>query len=113
MKAASRRKKDEVFRQEQIRQSISNEERKWMLNGIILTRAVDNTLKKLFLSGEIKYQDRGFQGKGFRSLGQEAIFASALRLHRGAAWNKNSMWRGDVIAPLIRDAGVILDFTDD
>ena len=27
-----------------------------------------------------------FQGKGFRSLGQEAIYAAAIRLKRGAAY---------------------------
>ena len=50
---------------------------------MILTRAVDNRLKQFFLSGEVRYRDVPFQGKGFRSLGQEAIYAAAIRLKRG------------------------------
>ncbi len=61
-------------------QSFSVEEKKWMLRGILLTRAVDNQMKKMFLTGEVEYEGKGVQGKGFRSLGQEAIYAAALRL---------------------------------
>ena len=43
---------------------------------MILTRAVDNRLKQFFTSGEVRYGDAAFQGKGFRSLGQEAIYAA-------------------------------------
>lgn len=101
------------FRRAEIKSSLSKEEKLWMLKGIITTRAVDNCLKKIFVSGEIKYQEKSFQGKGFRSLGQEAIYASALRLHRGKKFSHNNHWHGDVVAPLIRDLGVVLAFTDD
>ena len=50
---------------------------------MVLTRAVDNRLKQLFASGEVSYEGVPFQGKGFRSLGQEAIYAAALRLSVG------------------------------
>ncbi len=93
------------FIRESIRTTFSPSDQRWMLRGMITTRAVDLTLKRLFLSGEMQYEDRGFQGKGFRSLGQEAIYAAALRLERGE--NK------DVVAPLIRDLGVVLAFTND
>ena len=52
---------------------------------MVLTRATDNRLKTFFTGGEIKYGAASFQGKGFRSLGQEAIYAAAIRLRRGAA----------------------------
>ena len=50
---------------------------------MVLTRAVDNRLKQLFMGGEVRWGERAFQGKGFRSLGQEAIYAGAIRLRRG------------------------------
>jgi 2-oxoisovalerate dehydrogenase E1 component len=86
-------------------QGITTDEQRSLLRGIILTRAVDNRMKQLFLSAEMRYGELGFQGKGFRSLGQEAIFGAALWLRRGAS--------GDVVAPLIRDLAVSLAFTDD
>ena len=53
---------------------------------MVLTRATDNRLKTFFTSGEVRYGDAPFQGKGFRSLGQEAIYAAAIRLRRGDAY---------------------------
>lgn len=101
------------FRREEIAASITDDERLWMLNGIFLTRACDNRMKQMFLSSELKYRDLGFQGKGFRSLGQEAIFGAALRLKRGPTFLTEEGWTGDVIAPLIRDLGAMLAFSDD
>src|SRR5262249_57902210 len=75
----------------------------------LLTRATDTRLKTFFTSGEIRYGQAGFQGKGFRSLGQEAIYGAALRLRRGAAYrNRDGSWNGDVIGPVIRDLGATL-----
>ena len=89
--------------------SLTAAERLEILRGMILTRAVDNRLKQLFTSGEVRYRDTPFQGKGFRSLGQEAIYAAAIRLRRGAAWRDDGGgWRGDVVGPIIRDLGVAL-----
>ena len=51
---------------------------------MMLTRATDNRLKAFFTGGEVRYGDAAFQGKGFRSLGQEAIYAAGIRLRRGA-----------------------------
>ena len=50
---------------------------------MLLTRATDNRLKTFFTGGEVRFGDAPFQGKGFRSLGQEAIYAAAIRLRRG------------------------------
>ncbi|MBM3751627.1 MAG: hypothetical protein FJW21_10700 [Acidimicrobiia bacterium] len=94
--------------------SLRDDERVEMLRGMALTRAVDNRLKQFFSGGEVRYGAASFQGKGFRSLGQEAIYAAALRLRRGAAYRTDSgEWRGDVVAPLIRDLGVALAMRGD
>jgi len=105
---------DGFFQREEIRLSLSDDERREMLRGMILTRAVDNQLKSMFLSGDVRFEGVGFQGKGFRSLGQEAIYAAALRLRRGDSWlDEDGIWRGDIVAPLIRDLGVALAMRPD
>ena len=75
---------------------------------MVLTRATDNRLKTFFTAGEVRYGDAPFQGKGFRSLGQEAIYAAGIRLRRGDKYRTGTDWHGDVIAPVIRDLGVAL-----
>jgi 2-oxoisovalerate dehydrogenase E1 component len=89
-----------------IERSLTADERREMLRGMALTRATDNRLKTFFTAGEVRYGDAAFQGKGFRSLGQEAIYAAGIRLRRGDAFHSSDGWRGDVVAPLIRDLGV-------
>ena len=76
---------------------------------MVLTRATDNRLKPFFSGGEVRYAGPPFQGKGFRSLGQEAIYAAAIRLRRGPAYRgADGSWNGDVVAPVIRDLGAAL-----
>jgi pyruvate/2-oxoglutarate/acetoin dehydrogenase E1 component/TPP-dependent pyruvate/acetoin dehydrogenase alpha subunit len=107
---------DGFLRREAITASLTDDERRELLGGMILTRATDNQLKHLFLSGEVRYNGIPFQGKGFRSLGQEAIYGAPLRLRRGAAYRAgDGTWSGDFVAPLIRDLGVALAMkpTDD
>jgi pyruvate/2-oxoglutarate/acetoin dehydrogenase E1 component/TPP-dependent pyruvate/acetoin dehydrogenase alpha subunit len=95
------------FEREAVAASFTGEEKSELLRGMVLTRATDNGLKTLFTSSESRYQGVPFQGKGFRSLGQEAIYGAALRLRRGAE-HRGEAWTGDVVAPLIRDLGVAL-----
>ncbi|MCX6544012.1 MAG: thiamine pyrophosphate-dependent enzyme [Acidobacteria bacterium] len=100
---------DGFLRREAIALSLTPDERRDILRGMILTRAIDNRLKTFFARGEIKYGTASFQGKGFRSLGQEAIYASAIRLRRGSAWRSaEGEWQGDVISPMIRDLGAVV-----
>lgn len=100
---------DGLLRRESIRASLTLDERRELLAGMVLTRAVDNRLKAFFLGGEVRWGKKSFQGKGFRSLGQEAVYAAALRLRRGEEFrSENGDWSGDVVAPLIRDSGVAL-----
>jgi 2-oxoisovalerate dehydrogenase E1 component len=99
---------DGFLRRAEIAISLTAEERREILRGMALTRATDNRLKAFFTGGEVRYGDASFQGKGFRSLGQEAIYAAGIRLRRGDAFRAGGEWRGDVVAPLIRDLGVAL-----
>src|SRR5205085_10728450 len=71
---------DGFLRREAIAASLTHEEKVEMLRGMILTRATDNRLKQFFTGSEVRYGSASFQGKGFRSLGQEAIYAAAMRL---------------------------------
>ena len=100
---------DGFLRRMAIESSLTAEERREILYGMVLTRATDNRLKVFFTGGEIRYGKAAFQGKGFRSLGQEAIYAAAIRLWRGSKYRgSGSSWRGDVVGPVIRDLGVVL-----
>ena len=100
---------DGFLAREALAVSLTQDERREMLRGMVLTRATDNRLKQFFTSGEVKYGDTPFQGKGFRSLGQEAIYAAAIRLRRGPHYRDAARgWTGDVVGPIIRDLGVAL-----
>jgi 2-oxoisovalerate dehydrogenase E1 component len=107
---------------EALRASLTTDERREILRGMLLTRATDNRLKTFFTAGEVRYEGSPFQGKGFRSLGQEAIYAAGIRLRRGPAFRSEGRtdpgtqgptWTGDVVAPLIRDLGVALAMKPD
>jgi 2-oxoisovalerate dehydrogenase E1 component len=105
---------DGFLRREAIAASLTKDERLEILRGMVLTRAVDNRLKQFFMGGEIRWGDKAFQGKGFRSLGQEAIYAAGIRLKRGPAHRRDDgSWGGDVIAPVIRDIGAALAMRHD
>ena len=99
---------DGFLRRAEIERSLTPGERREILRGMALTRATDNRLKAFFSGGDVRYGDAAFQGKGFRSLGQEAIYAAGIRLRRGEAHRTPDGWRGDVVGPLIRDLGVAL-----
>jgi 2-oxoisovalerate dehydrogenase E1 component len=99
---------DGFLRRAAIRAALSAAERLEILRGMLLTRATDNRLKTLFTNGEVRYGEAAFQGKGFRSLGQEAIYAAGIRLRRGERYREDGRWLGDVIAPVIRDLGVAI-----
>jgi 2-oxoisovalerate dehydrogenase E1 component len=105
---------DGFFAREAIADSLTADERREILRGMVLTRATDNRLKQFFSSGDIAYQGVPFQGKGFRSLGQEAVYAAAIRLRRGTTWRSDDgTWHGDVVGPMIRDLGVALAMRGD
>lgn len=98
-----------AFRRTTIKCSLTAMEKHETLRGMLRTRYLDARLKKFFMSGEVKTPDGAtFQGKGFRSMGQEAIYAAALRLKRGAAFIQHEKYSGDYVAPMIRDLGLVL-----
>ena len=105
---------DAFLHREAIAASLTKTERVEILKGMCLTRSVDNRLKQFFMGGEVRWGDMAFQGKGFRSLGQEAIYAGAVRLRRGPKFrNPDGTWGGDVLAPVIRDLGMTLAMRHD
>ncbi len=88
---------DGFRRREAIAASLTADEKRAILRGMLLTRATDNRLKQFFTGGDVRWGNGSFQGKGFRSLGQEAIYAAVIRLQPD-----------DVISPMIRDLGAVL-----
>ncbi|HET9792973.1 MAG TPA: thiamine pyrophosphate-dependent enzyme [Thermoanaerobaculia bacterium] len=104
---------DGFLAREAIAASLQPGEKLEILRGMLLTRAVDNRLKAFFTGGEVRWKNSSFQGKGFRSLGQEAIYAAGIRLRRGSCYGGDGPWRGDVVAPLIRDLGLALAMQPD
>ena len=99
---------DGFLRRAAIRASLTTDERLEIFRGMLLTRATDNRLKAFFTQGDVRYGETAFQGKGFRSLGQEAIYAAGIRLRRGERYREGGTWQGDVVAPLIRDLGIAI-----
>ena len=106
---------DGFLRRAAIEASLTKDERREILKGMCLTRSVDNRLKQFFMGGEVRWGDMAFQGKGFRSLGQEAIYAGAIRLQarRRTTRKTTATWNGDVLAPVIRDLGMTLAMRHD
>ncbi len=85
---------DGSLRRAAIEASLTPDERREILRGMMLTRATDNRLKTFFVGSEVRYGTAAFQGKGFRSLGQEAIYAAAVRLRRGEGYRgADGTWR--------------------
>jgi len=101
------------LRRESIAASLTPLEKREILYGMLLTRATDNRLKQFFSGGEVRYGNTSFQGKGFRSLGQEAIYAAVIRLRRGGAFRHDEQWYGDVVSPMIRDLGAVIAMRND
>ena len=84
-----------------------------MLRTMLLTREVDDFLKRAFDRKEIRWQSFPSPQKGFRSTGQEAVVGVALRLRRYPEYGQGETYRGDYISPLIRDLGALLMFLPD
>lgn len=98
-----------AFNRMRIKHSLSAAEKREIQRGMLRTRHLDARLKKFFVSSEVKLPDGApFQGKGFRSMGQEAIYAAAIRLRRGDGFKQNGNYTGDFVAPMIRDLGLAL-----
>ncbi|HVS03487.1 MAG TPA: thiamine pyrophosphate-dependent enzyme [Thermoanaerobaculia bacterium] len=101
------------FRRQEVAASLQAEERRLMLRTMLLTRAVDDSLKQAFDARSVAWEGYPSPQKGFRSRGQEAIVGAALRLRRPPRHPPGPGYDGDVIAPLIRDLGATLMFLPD
>jgi 2-oxoisovalerate dehydrogenase E1 component len=98
-----------AFERVRLKASLTAAEQREILRGMLRTRYLDARLKKFFGSSEVKQPDgSAFQGKGFRSMGQEAIYAAAIRLRRGLEFIRGGHYEGDYVAPMIRDLGLAL-----
>ncbi len=98
------------FERRRVKASITAHESRLMFRTMLLTREVDDHLKRAFDRKEIRWGDFPSPQKGFRSTGQEAIVGAALRLRRYPEFGQGETYRGDFISPLIRDLGALLMF---
>lgn len=98
------------FARRRLKASITAHERRLMFRTMLLTRELDNALKRSFDEKHIRWGQYPSPQKGFRSTGQEAIVGAALRLRRYPEFGQGETYRGDFIAPLIRDLGALLMF---
>ncbi len=101
------------FERRRIRASITPDEQRLMLQRMLLTREVDNFLKRAFDKKEISWEGYPSPQKGFRSTGQEAIVGAALRLRRPPEYGEGESYTGDYIGPMIRDLGALMMFMPD
>ncbi len=101
------------FSRQRIKASLEPAERLEVLRTMHLARALDEHLKGAFDRKEIKWGEYPSPQKGFRSLGQEAIAAAAVRLRRPPRYAPGADYRGDVLSPLIRDLAAVLMFAPD
>lgn len=101
------------FERQRIKETITADERILMYRTMLMTRIIDDTLKRAFDDKSVRWRDYPSPQKGFRSRGQEAIVGAALRLRRPPAAGSGDSYHGDVIAPVIRDLGAVLMFMPD
>lgn len=94
------------FRRQELRASLTRSERLETFRVMVLSRALDDLLKRLFTEKRITWEGHPSPQKGFRGFGQEAVAGLAVRLRRGSE-------SGDIVCPLIRGLPVTLMFTND
>ncbi len=98
------------FERRRLRATITPDEQRLLLRTMLLTRELDDFLKRAFDVKEIAWNGIPSPQKGFRSTGQEAIVGAALRLRRPPLAGSGPSYRGDYISPMIRDLGALLMF---
>jgi len=105
-RSALREQLEGFYRRQELRATITPDEKLEMYRVMLLSRALDELLKSMFQEKKIAWESHPSPQKGFRGFGQEAIAGIALRLRRGSE-------QGDIICPLIRDLAAALMYTDD
>ncbi len=101
------------FARQRLKASLTPAERRTMFATMLLARAVDDHLKEAFDRKTVQWQGYPSPQKGFRATGQEAIVGAALRLRRPPEFAPGPDYRGDILAPLIRDLPAMLMFMPD
>jgi len=94
------------FRRQEIRASLTAEERREVFRVMVLSRALDDLMARMFQEKSIAWEWHPSPQKGFRGYGQEAVAGLPLRLRRGSE-------QGDIACPLIRGLPITLMYTDD
>lgn len=97
---------DSWYRREELKSSITPEEKRLLFRTMVLSRALDDYMAGLFTEKKIAWEGHPSPQKGFRGFGQEAVAGLALRLRRG-------LENGDLACPLIRGLPLTLMYTDD
>ena len=70
------------FERQRIKAEITADERLLMYRTMLLTRGIDDALKRGFDEKTVVWENHPSPQKGFRSTGQEAIVGAGLRLRR-------------------------------
>ena len=101
---------DGFLAREAIAASLTADERREILRGMVLTRAVDNRLKQFFTSGEVHYGDVAVPGQGLPLArpGSDLRRGDPAAARRRPSAIADGGWHGDVVGPIIRDLGVAL-----
>jgi len=94
------------FRRQDLKATITADERKLLFRTMVLSRALDDYMAGLFHEKKLAWEGIPSPQKGFRGFGQEAVAGLALRLRRGSE-------TGDIACPLIRGLPLTLMFTDE
>jgi 2-oxoisovalerate dehydrogenase E1 component len=94
------------FRIAEICGSLTAAERLEMYRVMLLSRALDELLKRLFSEKKIAWEGHPSPQKGFRAFGQEAAVGLVLRLRRGSE-------EGDIVGLLTRGLPLLLMCLDD
>jgi 2-oxoisovalerate dehydrogenase E1 component len=94
------------YRRQEIKASLTPQEKRLMFEVMLLSRALDDYMARLFVEKKIAWEGIPSPQKGFRGFGQEAVVGLALRLRRGRE-------DGDIACPLIRGLPLTLIYTND
>lgn len=94
------------YRRQEIKASLTADERRQVFRVMVLSRALDDLMLKMFQEKAIAWEGHASPQKGFRGTGQEAVAGLPLRLRRGSE-------QGDIACPLIRGLPITLMYTDD
>ena len=105
---------DGFLRRAAIEASLTPDERREILRGMLLTRATDTRLKTFFTGGDAEVRQRRVSRQRLSLARAGSGVPPRPRAACGAAFcGADGRWMGDVVAPVIRDLGVALAMEPD